>query len=229
MGQTSLSEVLQMIGWGGPPSQPSLFGEPDKPKKKDTALYYSGDLGILRRPSVAVVGSRDVTAEGAAAANKISTELVRLGIVVVSGLAKGVDFEAHQAAIRGGGDTVAVIGTPLDVAYPAAHRELQQQIAQEHLLLTPFEAGTRTFPSNFPRRNKVMAAVTSGTLVVEAGEGSGVIHQLIECSRLQRQIFLYRDIVDRGFDWPKQFLQSPRTHVVSSADDIVSVLLGQPK
>jgi DNA protecting protein DprA len=147
-------------------------------------LYYAGDLLLLKRPAVSIVGTRDVTADGAARARKLSSELAAAGVLIVSGLAKGVDTAAHTAAIEAGGATAAVIGTPVDKAYPVENILLQELIYREYLLLSPFGAGERVYRSNFPKRNRVMAAITDATVIVEASNSSGALHQAAEFQRL---------------------------------------------
>lgn len=104
-------------------------------------VYYAGEVALLERPCVSVVGTREVSHDGATRARRLARELVAAGIVVVSGLARGVDTEALTSAIELGGSTVAVIGTPIDRAYPAENARLQENIYQHHLLMTPFRIG----------------------------------------------------------------------------------------
>jgi DNA processing protein len=151
--------------------------------------------------------------------------------VVVSGLAYGVDVTAHTAAIEYGGSTIAVIGTPVDKAYPAAHAEIQERIYREHLLISPFAVGTRTFPSHFPERNRVMAAISDGTCIVEAGDTSGSLSQARECIALGRWLFILRSLLQNpDVTWPYAFLnpadksKADRVRVVESIEDIVAVL-----
>ena len=217
MHQTSLENVLRMRGELSLTGDQDLFGNVDK---KETPLFYEGDLSLIKEPSVAIIGSRDVTDASLEAAEYLTSELIQLGFVIVSGLAKGVDAKAHRTALKNVGKTVAVIGTPLDVTYPAEHAELQHEIARDHLLLSQFAIGTRTFPSNFPRRNKTMAAISSGSLVIQAGEGSGTLHQLKECSRLKKPIFIFDQIIEQGFEWPKKYLKLPFVHVISCGKDV---------
>jgi hypothetical protein len=116
-------------------------------------LYYAGDLALLKRQAVSIVGTREVTEDGAKRARKLSRELASTGVLVVSGLAKGVDRAAHTAAIEAGGATAAVIGTPLEKAYPPENIALQEMIYREYLLLSPFAPREQVFRSNFPKRN----------------------------------------------------------------------------
>lgn len=220
--ETTLSSVLARIG--RPPleqRQMSLLATDQS--KSDSFLFCAGDIDILKRPAVAVVGARSVSDEGAARARRIARELAQAGIVVVSGLAKGVDVNAHQAAIAAGGSTVAVIGTPLTQAYPADHSALQESIAEDHLLVSPFAPGTRVFQSNFPKRNRVMAALTDGTVIIEASDTSGTLHQATECQRLGRWLFILRSVFDdHRLKWPRSFASYARMVVVDSTADVVS-------
>lgn len=193
---------------------------------RDIDLFYAGELSILDGPAVAVVGARRVTPNGAARTRRLSKELAKAGIVVVSGLAKGVDTNAHAAAIQAGGRTVAVIGTPLGKAYPAENARLQEEIARHHLLISPFAEASRVFPSNFPVRNRVMAAVTDGTVIIEASDTSGSLHQAAECERLGRWLFILRSVVeDPHLKWPKSFAKYERACVVDTAADVIDRIL----
>src|ERR1700733_7802554 len=116
-------------------------------------LYAAGDTRLLNRPSMAVVGSRRASHEGRALAAEVACQLVRRGLVVLSGLAAGIDATAHEAAMLEGGRTIAVIGTSLDETYPRHHASLQARIANEHLVVSPFESGTPMAPWHFPKRN----------------------------------------------------------------------------
>ena len=134
--------------------------------REDLRLFYAGELSLLQEPCVAIIGTRKVTEAGAKRTNRLARELVQAGIVVVSGLAIGVDAAAHSAAIEAGGRTIAVIGTPLDKAYPAKNARLQETIYRDHLLISQFSPGTRTFRASFPQRNKLMATLTDATVVM---------------------------------------------------------------
>jgi len=198
----------------------------DKPEPADPMIFYAGDLGILRRPAVAIVGARDVSEHGAARARKLAKQIAAAGVTVVSGLAKGVDANAHRAALGAGGLTAAVIGTPLSQVYPAENSELQAEIAAHYLLLTPFAEGTRVFPTNFPKRNRIMAAVTDGSVIIEASDSSGTLHQAAECQRLGRWLFILQSVFeDPSLKWPQAFSSYERMKVVSSADDVLASVI----
>jgi DNA processing protein len=128
-------------------------------------------------------------------------------MVVVSGLAAGIDRAAHEAAIEAGGRTIAVIGTPLDEIYPKANAGLQARIAREHLLVSQFAPGYPVTPKNFPIRNRTMALLADATVIVEAGEKSGTVGQGWEALRLGRRLFLLESVVtDSNLSWPKELI-----------------------
>jgi len=188
-------------------------------------VYYAGNLALLDRPSVSIVGTRDVSDDGAARARRLARELVAAGVVVVSGLAKGVDTAALTSAIESGGSTVAVIGTPLDRAYPAENAHLQELIYAEHLLLTPFRVGESTFKGNFPKRNRVMAAISDATVIVQASDTSGTLHQAAECGRLGRWLFIMKSILDDDrVSWPHNFIGKPKVALLNSTQDIIDAI-----
>lgn len=195
--------------------------------KKEGAvpLYSAGDLSVLNQTTVAIVGSRDASEFGQKRAARLAKELALSGITVSSGLAKGIDTSALSSAISNGGSVVAVIGTPLDKAYPAENKRLQEHIYSEHLLITPFEIGQRVFPSNFPQRNRVMALLSDATVIVEATDTSGTLHQAAECVRQNRLLFIAKSLVDNSdLSWPKKFLDQPGVHVLEKTSDIIDQL-----
>ena len=127
-------------------------------------LWAVGDLGLLEAPSlVAVVGTRDPSPDALRRAGRLARELARAGSVVVSGLARGIDTAAHRGAIEAGGRTIAVLGTPLDQAWPPENAELQRLIMARHLALTQFPAGSTVHRSSFFRRNHTMALISDAT------------------------------------------------------------------
>lgn len=145
-------------------------------------LFAQGRLSLLQAPSVAVVGSRHPTAQGGENAHAFARALSAAGVTVVSGLARGVDAAAHEGALAGAtqaggahspGSTIAVVGTGLDQVYPKGHGPLLRRIAEHGLVLSEFLLGTGPLPANFPKRNRIVAALSQGTLVVEAAVQSG--------------------------------------------------------
>jgi DNA processing protein len=162
-------EARHVLTLGHPAWPPMLLQAADAP----LLLYAEGDLSTLSAPGIAVVGSRQPTPQGRDNAEHFARELVDAGWVVVSGLAQGVDAAAHEGALAAGGRTVAVVGTGLDLCYPARHRALARRIAAQGTLLSEYAPGTPPLAEHFPQRNRLIAALTRGTLVVEAALRSG--------------------------------------------------------
>lgn len=149
---------------------PDLLHIPDPP----LLLYAQGPLHWLNaRRRLAVVGSRNPTPQGARTARDFAQALAGQGVCIVSGLALGVDGAAHEGALAGGGGTVAVVGTGLDRVYPRQHRDLAHRIAAQGVMLSEYPLGTQALAANFPKRNRLIAGLTQGTLVVEAALASG--------------------------------------------------------
>ncbi|HWA57894.1 MAG TPA: DNA-processing protein DprA [Gemmatimonadales bacterium] len=144
---------------------------PDRP----TLLFVQGDLTLLERPAVAIVGSRDHTEYGGRIARQLAAGAAARGLAVVSGMARGLDAVAHTAALDVDGATIGVLGNGLGVVYPAANRRLYQRVAASGLLLTEFPPGERPALGSFPRRNRLISALARVTVVVEAAEGSGAL------------------------------------------------------
>jgi DNA processing protein len=171
------------------------LGEPDYPATwlqlpdPPLLLYAQGDLTLLQRPAVAIVGSRRPTPDGAEHARQFAASLSAAGLTVISGMAAGVDGAAHQGALGGVGRTIAVVGTGLDRVYPSSHHALARRIAAEGLLLSEFALGTAPLPSNFPQRNRIIAAHALGTLVVEAALKSGSLITARLASEAGREVF----------------------------------------
>lgn len=150
----------------------TLHDLPDAP----TVLFARGRLELLAgRTMVAVVGTRHATGYGERVARELGSQLASAGAVVVSGMARGIDAAAHLGALDAGGDTIAVLGTGLDIAYPAAHRPLHAEIATRGLLLGEQRPGARATPGSFPERNRIIAALCLLTVVVEADRKSGAL------------------------------------------------------
>ena len=138
-------------------------------------LRGAADPELLSRPAVAVVGARACSGYGAAVARSLARDLAAAGLVVVSGLARGIDAEAHRGALEAGGTTVAVLGCGIDRDYPAAHRELAHRIAETGLIVSEYAPGVEPAPWRFPARNRIVAGLCAATVVVEARERSGAL------------------------------------------------------
>ena len=136
-------------------------------------LYAIGHLHWLNHPNIAIVGSRSATPQGEKNAEEFATSLCNYGLCVVSGMALGIDGAAHRGALKANGATIAVVGTGLDIVYPARHRDLAHKIAERGLIISEFPLGTPSKAQNFPRRNRLISGLSIGCLVVEANIDSG--------------------------------------------------------
>lgn len=152
-------------------------------------LYAIGDTDLLRYPAIAIVGSRNPTPAGLDAAREFGAALAEAGLVVVSGLARGIDAAAHEGALAANGMTIAVCGTGLDRVYPAMHRDLAGRIADAGLLVSEFALGTQPIRGNFPRRNRIIAGLCTATLVVEAARQSGSLITARMATAAGRDVF----------------------------------------
>jgi len=191
------------------------------------SLYVIGDRAILQtEPRVSIVGSRESSAEGLQRARQLARLLARNGVPVVSGLALGIDAVAHETAMREGGKTIGVLGTPLDVEYPKENAGLQWKIMSEQLALSQFALGSPVRPSNFPVRNRLMALLSDATIIVEAQEKSGTIHQGWEALRLGRRLFILQSTADRAKDtkWVREFLDYG-AGVIGKEEDLLEQLV----
>lgn len=159
----------RVVGAADPAMPPRLRAVGDCP----AVLFVRGDLDALSAPTVAMVGSRRATPSGARIARRLAGELAERGIVVASGLAQGIDAEAHRGALEAGGRTVAVLGSPLDRIYPAAHAKLAERIAGQGALVSEYPFGLRPLRHHFPWRNRIISGLSLGVVVVEAAERSG--------------------------------------------------------
>ena len=149
-----------------PPLLAEISGPPE-------CIWTRGDRSLFARTAVAVVGARNASREGLAAAYEIAADLARAGIVVVSGLARGIDSAAHVGALDAGGTTIAVLGTGIDLVYPSENVSLFERIAAHGLLVSEFAPGTPPLPGHFPRRNRIISGLSRAVVVIEAREKSG--------------------------------------------------------
>ena len=188
-----------------------LLGRPlnhTEEKYAPKQLYAKGPMDIpLPARRVSVVGTRKPTKEGMEEARAVTEMLVNEDVTVVSGLAAGIDTVAHRTAIDAGGRTVAVLGTPLDRTYPASNHGLQSEVAKNHLAVSQFPPSRPIAKGNFVMRNRTMALISHASVIVEAGEGSGTLHQGWETLRLGRPLFVCRTAAKAPHAWLKEMEQ----------------------
>ena len=189
-------------------------------KNAPARVYTAGPATVpVHGPRVAIIGTRKPTENGINYARDLARMLARRGVVIVSGLALGIDTVAHRAAMDAGGKTIAVIGTPLEVSYPRQNAELQRRIAREHLVVSQFPPGSPVARRNFPIRNYTMALIADASVIVEAGEKSGTMHQGWTAIRLNRPLFIPSSVVrDSGLKWPRQLIDYGAIKLVEMED-----------
>jgi DNA processing protein len=174
-----------VVTLGDPAYPPSLLTMPDPPP----LLYVKGRIELLHGRSVAVVGSRSATPQGVDDATRFARTFSEAGLTVVSGLASGIDGAAHRGALAGRGSTIAVIGTGADIVYPASHHALAHQIAGNGALVSEWPLGTPARSENFPQRNRLIAGLSSGVLIVEAAMRSGSLITARLANEMGRDVF----------------------------------------
>lgn len=193
-------------------------------------LYYTGNLDLIYGRSVAIVGTRTPSHDGIVRAERMTKLLVQNGFTIASGLAAGIDTIAHTTAIKNEGNTIAVIGTPLNTVYPKENFKLQQYIAHNHLLITqvPFiKYKKQDYRSNrlfFPERNKTMSAITEATIIIEAGETSGTLVQARAAIQQGRKLFILNSCFEnKNITWPAYYERKGAIRV-RNFEDVLSNL-----
>lgn len=235
MSDSTKDLIDRTIAWAGLPGNhvvtladtdypPSLLDIPDPP----LMLYAKGRLDLLRSPALAVVGSRNATAQGVANAEKFSAAIGGAGLSIVSGLALGIDAAAHQGALRtcqgDGGSTVAVIGTGADIVYPARNRALAHQIAEAGCIVSEYALGTPAIAANFPRRNRIISGLSRGVLVIEAAAQSGSLITARMAAEQGRDVFAIPGSIHSPLSKGCHQLIKQGAKLVESAQDILEEL-----
>jgi DNA processing protein len=171
-----------------------------------------------------VVGTRRPSPAGLGAARLIAGRLAEQGIVVVSGLARGIDTIAHRAAIERGGRTIAVLGTPLEGFYPPENRELQLRIMREHLAVSQFPLGHRTRPRDFLARDRTIALIADAVVMVEAGPAGGSVFTGRAALRLGRPVWIWRGAFDDpNLAWPREMARRGARRLNEDAIDSIKI------
>jgi len=200
----------------------ALLETPDPP----AVLYAHGRVQLLQHPAIAVVGSRNATAQGMANAEQFAQALSAAGLTIVSGLALGIDAAAHRGGLGGPSSTVAVLGTGIDVVYPQRNAELAAEIARRGLLLSEFPLGTAAVAHNFPRRNRLISGLARGCLVVEAAVASGSLITARLAADQGREVFAIPGSIHSPLSKGCHLLIKSGAKLVDSADDVLAELSG---
>lgn len=187
-------------------------------------LFAVGRLELLQRPTAAVVGTRRASPYGVRVAREFGRAIAAAGGTVISGLARGIDAAAHCGALEGGGATVAVLGTGLGVVYPAGHRALQARIGAEGLLLSEEPPDERAGPGSFPRRNRIIAALSRLVVVVEAGERSGALNTVDHALDLSREVAAVPGPIDAPECRGSNTLLRTGAQVATDVADVLALL-----
>jgi DNA processing protein len=203
---------------------PPLLSELRPIDQAPPVLYVRGTLDESDIWALTIVGTRSISAYGRQVAHRLAADLAANGLCIVSGLARGVDAEAHTAALEVGGRTIAVLGCGLDTIYPPEHRQLAARIIQNGALISPFALGTRPEGKNFAPRNRVMSGLARGVLVVEASDKSGALVTAGYALEQGREVFAVPgNITAQGSNGTNRLIQDG-AHPVLAAQDILEVL-----
>jgi DNA processing protein len=210
----------RVITWFDPKYPKRLREIPDPP----ALLYVQGDVSLLRNPSVAVVGARECTLLGLQSVERISSDLSRFGITVVSGLAAGIDRQAHLAGLSGIGGSIAVLGAGLDVHYPPENEDVRQALVNHGLVVSEFGPGTRPEARNFPYRNRIISGLSLGVLVAEAAARSGSLITARLATEQGREVFALSGPLGQPTFAGCHKLIKQGAALVENAEDIVRTL-----
>ena len=193
-------------------------------------LYVRGDAQVLNAPGIAVVGTRHPTPYGIGMSQRLSADLASRGLVIISGMARGVDTQAHKGALEAKGKTIAVWGTGVDVAYPRENKKLAEQIVSNGgAIVSEFAIGTFAAPQNFPIRNRIISGMSIGVLVVEAGEYSGTRITARNALEQSRDVFAVPGNVTNKNSWGPNTLIKQGAKLVATWEDVWEELPTQTK
>lgn len=210
----------RVIALGDPRYPQAMLQIPDPPP----VLYVKGRTDLLNAPALAIVGSRHATPQGAALAESFAATLSDAGLTIVSGLALGIDAAAHRGGLTGRSSSIAVVGTGLDVVYPARNRPLAHQLAASGALVSEFPLGTGPIAGNFPRRNRLISGVARGCLVIEAAAQSGSLITARLANEQGREVFAVPGSIHSPLSKGCHQLIKQGAKLVESAQDILEEL-----
>lgn len=230
--QPDEARIAADLAWLSEPNHRLLrCTEADFPPQLETipqppaALFVAGDASLLLRPQVAIVGARSASTAGKSNAQAFARYLAQAGFVITSGLADGIDGAAHEAALAAGLPTVAVIGTGPDLVYPRKHRELSARVEAEGALVSEFPPGTAARADHFPRRNRIIAGLSLGTLVIEAGLQSGSLITARLAGEQGREVFAVPGSIHNPLARGCHRLIRDGVRLVESASEVAETLV----
>ncbi|KMZ42493.1 MULTISPECIES: DNA-processing protein DprA [Bacillales] len=197
----------------------------EKTQQAPRFLFMRGNARLAQLETVAIVGTRNPTPDGASKAEALGAKLGNYRIVVASGLAKGIDTAAHRGTLSVGNPTIAVIGTPITKVYPKENANLQKQIEEEGLVISQFSPSSPTQRWNFPMRNAVMSGISLATVVIEAGETSGALIQADFALKQDRFVFIPQSALDNEkLKWPQKYINRPGASKFSTIKELITKL-----
>ena len=188
-------------------------------------FYILGEFAESDQYSIAIVGTRQPTNYGKVQAEKISMDLARQGITIISGMARGIDSIAHNSAIKSGGRTIAVVGSGLDVIYPAENKKLFEKIAECGAVVSEFTLGTKPDAQNFPRRNRIISGLSLGVIVIETGATGGAMQTAAFALDQNREVFaLPGNVGVKQAEGTNLLIQKSEAELIISAEDVINEL-----
>ena len=211
------AQIVPMTDPAYPPALLQIFDPPP-------VLFVRGRIELLRSLMIGVVGTRRPTAYGTAVATRFAKDLSGAGLTIASGMARGIDTAAHKSALEAGGDTVAVFGCGVDQVYPSENRKLSEQIAEKGLTVSEFPMGTPAYPQNFPVRNRIIAGMSAGVIIVEGGEYSGSSITAKLAIEQGREVFAVPGNITSKMSWGPNLLIKQGAKLVQEWNDVVSEL-----
>ncbi len=219
--ESASAQCMKTVIYGSEDYPDILVNIPDPP----VVLFYRGNLDkFISMPAIAVIGSRRCTTYGRKVARSLSRDFVRSGVAVVSGLARGIDSEAHRGVIEAGGVTMAVLGNGLDICYPPEHDRLSEKIIEKGVILSEYPPGTEPARYRFPERNRLISGFSKGVVVVEAGKRSGTMITVNTALDQGRDVFAVPGEVTGALSMGTNMLLRDGAGVVITAADVLEPL-----
>lgn len=210
----------KMVHWGEPEYPKTLLQIYDPP----VLLYVRGDASILNSPSLSIVGTRRPTVYGTQMAERLSRDLASRGLAIVSGLARGIDAIAHVGATSVGGRAIGVIGTGIDVCYPKENKKLYEKVLERGAILSEFATGTHPAPENFPVRNRIIAGMPLGVIIVEGKQYSGSLITARLAMEFGREVYGVPGNATQEVSFAPNQLIKQGAKLVTSAEDVIEEL-----
>ncbi|MGB9813208.1 MAG: DNA-processing protein DprA [Thermovenabulum sp.] len=211
------AEIITIEDEGYPDLLKEIYDPP-------TVIYVKGKKDLLKQKGIAIVGTRKPTEYGKKVAEELARELAENNLSIVSGLAKGIDAFAHKGALKADGNTIAVLGTGIDIIYPFENKKLFEEISEKGVIITTFPIGTKPLPYNFPARNRVISGLSLGVIVVEAGEKSGALITADFALEQGREVFAVPGLIHSPMSKGPHKLIKQGAKLTESAADILSEL-----